>query len=189
MVHRLHIRLYLEKPINPPNPGRVCNTLKSANLDWIFKPQLEKPVYLKEKNVHHTSELDRYPLSATGWGGVRMGLQKSACKRGRTSSISGLLTNLQIKKCAKVYSKVCTPGPWRVRRARAALSASLPRRLSGRRGRERPLPIKPLKSEIFMFDCGLGRSPGCARDGVKSGCFSHEPSTENRTGVLPLHPD
>ena len=123
MVYRLHIRLYLEKPINPANPGRVCNTLKSANLDWIFKPQLEKPVYLKEKNVHHTSELDRYPLSATGWGGVRMGLQKAACKRGRTSSVCGLLTNLQIKKCAKVYSKVCTPGPWRVRRARAALSA------------------------------------------------------------------
>ena len=56
-------------------------------------------------------------------GGVRMGLQKSACKRGRTSSISGLLTNLQIKKFAKVYSKIFIPGPWRVRRARAALSA------------------------------------------------------------------
>ena len=110
-----------------------------------------------------------------GWGGVRMWLQRTACKRGKTSSTSGLLTNLQINKYAKVYSKVFIPGPWRVRRARAALSASLPRRLSGRRGRERPLPIKPLKSEIFMIDCGLGRSPGCARDGVDRGVFLTDP--------------
>ena len=143
LVHRLHIRLYLEKPINPPNPGKVCYTLKNANLDWTLKPQLENPVYFKEKNFHHTSELGFEYLSPTGWGGVRMWLQRTACKRGKTSSTSGLLTNLQINKYAKVYSKVFIPGPWQVRRARAALSASLPRRLSGRRGRERPLPIKP----------------------------------------------
>ena len=101
-----------------------------------------------------------------------MWLQKTACKRGKTSSTSGLLTNLQINKSAKVYSKVFIPGPSRVRRARAALSAE-PVAAIERPQRSRATSAN--QAEMFMIESGLGRSPGCARDGVDRGVFLTDP--------------